>query len=105
MRRLARAMIDDGEAVWFGCDVGKFNHKDTGVLDLRQFDYQSVFQTSPLRKNDKARRLHFGESKMTHAMLLTAYDLNDDDSVRGWRVENSYGTKRANKGYLFMADA
>ncbi|KAJ8343064.1 hypothetical protein SKAU_G00329920 [Synaphobranchus kaupii] len=43
---------------------------------------------------------------MTHAMILTA--VTDKDGKEGeyekWRVENSWGDDRGNKGYLIMTD-
>lgn len=105
IRKQAKAMIDDKKPVWFGCDFGHFYNRDSGVLDVRQYDYDSVFGTNPLSKTTKASRLRFHESAMTHAMLFTGYDLDDDDaSIRGWRVENSHSVSRGNKGYIIMTD-
>jgi len=40
---------------------------------------------------------------MTHAMLFTGVDVKDG-STRKWRVENSWGDKRGDKGYFLMTD-
>ena len=53
IRKQAKAMIDDGLSVWFGCDFGHFYNRNSGVLDVRQYDYESVFGTTVLHKDDK----------------------------------------------------
>jgi bleomycin hydrolase len=41
---------------------------------------------------------------MTHAMLFTGVDLHDE-SPRRWRVENSWGTEKGDKGFMTMNDS
>ena len=41
---------------------------------------------------------------MTHAMLFTGVDLDKGGKPRKWRVENSWGNKRGDKGYDIMTD-
>lgn len=103
LKKLAMASIQAGEAVWFGCDVGKqFSRKGGGILDLNVIDLDLVFGTSLLNMS-KAERLMYGESLMTHAMVLTAVNIEDDKSTK-WRVENSWGDGDGDKGYLVMTD-
>jgi bleomycin hydrolase len=102
---LKKATLDtivDGQAVWFGCDVGKMLERDLGVLDPNVYNYELVYGTR--FKLDKAGRLDYGHSQMTHAMLLTGVDLDDSGKPIKWRVENSWGTEHGDKGYLTMAD-
>lgn len=33
-------MIKAGLPVFFGCDVGKFSDKDTGIMDTALFEYE-----------------------------------------------------------------
>ncbi|XP_075710441.1 bleomycin hydrolase [Rhinoderma darwinii] len=105
LKKLAAASIKDGEAVWFGCDVGKHFQGKLGINDLNIFDHELVFGLS-VKNISKAERLIFGDSMMTHAMALTA--VTEKDSQEGeyekWRVENSWGDDRGNKGYLIMTD-
>ena len=93
--------IKNNEAVWFGCDVGKRFSRDMGVLAMDIFDYENVFQTS--FKMNKQTRLEYGDSEMTHAMLLTGVDVKSRKSSK-WKIENSWGTKSGNKGYMLMTD-
>lgn len=101
---LKKATIDslkDNNPVWFGCDVGKFLHRDLGVMDTEFFDYETIYNTT--FAIDKADRMNYGESQMTHAMLFTGVNLVHGKPNR-WRVENSWGTKNGDKGYLLMTD-
>lgn len=99
-----RKSIDQkDEPVWFGCDVRKCMQPHDGLLDKDLFDYQSTFGIG--FGMNKTERLLYGESSMTHAMVFTAYDKKTNNSVRAWRVENSWGTLLGDKGYLCMTDA
>ena len=42
---------------------------------------------------------------MTHAMVLTGVDLDENDKPFKWRVENSWGDKGGDKGFMVMTDA
>ena len=53
---------------------------------------------------DKATRLEYGDSQMTHAMLFTGVDLDSKGNPLKWRVENSWGDKGGIKGYHSMTD-
>ena len=103
MKMAVKDSIDNGEPVWFGCDVRKCMQAHDGLLDTKLFDFESTFGVG--FGMDKTERLIYGESAMTHAMVFTAYDKKKDDSVRAWRVENSWGTLHGDKGYLCMTDA
>ena len=41
-------------------------------MDLNIYDYKLVFGTDVNLKLDKAQRLIYGDSEMTHAMVITA---------------------------------
>lgn len=102
LKRAAVDQIKAGEPVWFGNDVGKFLDRDLGVMDLELFDFGLVYGTRP--GFSKADRLIYGHSQMTHAMVFTGVDLGDDDQPRKWRVENSWGDKGGDKGFMIMTD-
>ena len=101
LKKSAMDSIKNNEAVWFGCDVGKRFSLDMGVLDMGIYDYENVFQTS--FKMNKQTRLEYGDSEMTHAMLLTGVDIKKRNSTK-WKIENSWGTKSGNQGYMMMTD-
>ena len=52
---------------------------------------------------DKKTKLEYSDSVMTHAMLLTAVDVLGKQIIK-WRIENSWGKKGGDKGYLLMSD-
>jgi bleomycin hydrolase len=94
--------IKNNEPVWFGCDVGKYLHRTHGVMDTKLFDFELFYGTE--FGLDKASRLEYGESKMTHAMLFTGVDLDSKGNPKKWRVENSWGERNGKKGYYIMSD-
>lgn len=53
---------------------------------------------------DKEERVRFGESAMNHAMAFTGVDVDEEGHTRRWRVENSWGSDIADKGYFTMDD-
>lgn len=97
-------MIKTGRPVFFGCDVGKFRDKQAGILDVERFNYEVTFGNSLLSMSKKDRLL-IGESRMTHAMVLTGVHISEDSGqpVR-WKIENSYGKDSGNQGYYMMTD-
>ncbi len=103
LKQAAVNMIRDGNAVWFGCDVGKWLERDMGIMDPAIYDYDLVYGTR--FELDKAGRLDYGHSRMTHAMVLTGVDLDDAGRPMKWRVENSWGTDLGDDGYMLMTDA
>ncbi len=101
-KKLALAQLMDGEPVWFGCDVGQMGDRETGILDPSLFDYDAALGVSFAMT--KAERLDYGESLMTHAMVLTGVNVKNDRTNR-WKVENSWGEEPGKKGYFVMSDA
>ncbi|XP_042876723.1 bleomycin hydrolase-like isoform X2 [Penaeus japonicus] len=99
---LSANSIKSGEAVWFGCEVGKRFAGKQGIQDLEIHDYKSAFGVEFNLGLCKADRLVYGESLMTHAMTFTAVTVNESGTAEKWRVENSWGEDRGEKGYLIM---
>lgn len=95
--------LQSGESVWFGCDVGKFLDRDLGVMDDEMFDFDGLYGTK--LNFDKAARLTYGHSQMTHAMVFTGVDLDEPGHARKWRVENSWSDKAGDKGFFLMSDS
>ena len=102
LKTIARRTIEAGEPVWFGCDVGKMMRRDLGLWDADLYDYEALYRT-PFSL-DKAARLTYGETQMTHAMLFTGVDVVEG-APRRWRVENSWGDEGGQKGYYTMNDS
>lgn len=102
MKSLVLAQLNDRETVWFGCDVGKMMDGESGVLDTDVYEYEAALGT-PFDMT-KAERLDYGESRMTHAMVITGVNLVGDTPNR-WKVENSWGKERGSNGFLLMSDS
>ncbi len=102
LKKAAIKSIKNDEAVWFGCDVGKMFNRELGIMDMDLYDYEKLFDTK--FKMNKASRLEYGDSAMTHAMLFTGVDLKRNTPGK-WRVENSWGDKNGDKGYYLMSDS
>jgi len=102
IKDIAARALQAGEPVWFGCDVGKMMSNEYAVWDAELYDLPSVYDTSFTL--DKADRLVFHETQMTHAMLFTGVDLLDG-VPRRWRVENSWGSDKGKDGFYTMNDS
>lgn len=101
-KKLAIAQLEQGESVWFGCDVGQSSTRDSGIMSLDAYDMNDLFDIDFTMT--KAERLDYGESLMTHAMVLTGVDLINGQSTK-WKVENSWGDKVGDNGFFVMSDA
>ncbi|MCH8978400.1 MAG: C1 family peptidase [Armatimonadetes bacterium] len=102
MKNAAISQIKGEEPVWFGCDVGKYLHRDLGMMDTALFDFELVYGEDI--DLGKAERLQYRQSMMTHAMVFTGVDLDDEGKPRKWRVENSWSDKPGDKGFFQMSD-
>jgi bleomycin hydrolase len=101
MKKAAISMLKAGLPAFFGSDVGKFSDSKSGIMDPALYDYGLAFNVS-LNMN-KSQRLKVGASAATHAMVLTAVQVEEGQSVR-WRVQNSWGESAGEKGFFVMAD-
>ena len=101
LRTLAIKQLSDGEPVWFGCDVGQMLMRDYGLMGMHTFRYDQLLGVN--FGMDKADRLNYGESVMTHAMVFLGVNLVDGKPNR-WKVENSWGDKSGQDGYYIMTD-
>lgn len=101
-KKLAVAQLQQGESVWFGCDVGQSSNRQNGIMSIDTYDMNELFDVDFTMT--KAQRLDYGESLMTHAMVLTGVDIVDGKSTK-WKVENSWGDKVGDKGFFVASDA
>ena len=103
LKELAIAQMQVGETVWFGSDVGQSSNRKAGVMAEGMHDFTASMDIRLTQ--DKAGRLDYSESLMTHAMVLTGVDLDENGRAKKWKVENSWGEKVGNKGYFVASDA
>ena len=97
---LAIASLKDGRKLYSSYDVGKQLDRKRGYADLDNFDYGSLFGTTFTM--NKADRISTFDSGSTHAMTLTAVDLDSQGQPLKWKVENSWGADWGQKGCLIM---
>ena len=102
LKATAIAQMKDGLPVWFGCDVGQRSTRDSGIMDIKAVDVETLFGTEFTMT--KAERLDYGESLMTHAMVFLGVNLDENGRPNRWKVENSWGDQPGNKGYYVMSD-
>jgi len=133
MKRYTVEMVKRDRPCWFACDIGWHYYPTFGSLDLQQFDYQNLLGIAPVElAMNKKERLEYGASINSHSMVIVGYDqqrkdgvVSDDNQdmdgqdggdgaesardeakmeIARWRVENSWGDKKGNKGYVMMTD-
>lgn len=93
--------LEEKEPVWFGCDVRLQTEKKKGLMDPKVFLFDHSLDTT--LSLDKTGRLLYGDSLLTHAMVFTGVHLTNGKPDR-WKVENSWGEDRGEKGFFVMSD-
>ena len=76
IKEMAIASLKDSTMMYFSCDVGKFLNSERGLLDVKNYDYESLMGTT--FGMDKKQRIQTFSSGSSHAMTLMAVDLNKD---------------------------
>ncbi|WP_276865113.1 C1 family peptidase [Mediterranea massiliensis] len=102
IKEMAIASLKDSTMMYFSCDVGKFLNSKRGLLDVNNYDYESLMGTT--FGMDKKQRIQTFSSGSSHAMTLMAVDLDKDGKPLKWMVENSWGPQAGYQGHLIMTD-
>ncbi len=105
LKRVAVAQLADGLPVWFGCDVDQSYLREEGIMDTASIDIDGLFGFAVEKCLDRAERLDYGESLMTHAMVFEGVRLNEDGKPTLWKVENSWGKDHGRDGFDTISDA
>ena len=105
LKAAAIAQLKDDIPVWFGCDVDQSFVRSDGIMDLDALDIDGLFGFDIMAGFDKAQRLDYGESLMTHAMVLEGVNFDAQGRSTLWKVENSWGKDRAKNGFDSLTDA
>ena len=100
IEQLAIASLKDGRKLYSSYDVGKQLDRQRGYADTENFDYASLFGTT--FNMNKAERIATFDSGSTHAMTLTAVDLDAQGQPLKWKVENSWGADSGYQGCIIM---
>lgn len=102
LKEAAIKSIQAGEPVWFGCDVGQMSNSKLGIMDYQLYRYNQSL--ADLGTFDKGQRLEYGESLLTHAMVFTGVNLDENGKPISWQVENSWGKDLGDEGIFSMSD-
>ncbi len=102
LKKYAIKGIKANEAMYVSCDVGKQLSKDEGTLDLNNYDFESLYGVD--FGMNKAERIQSRESGSSHAMLLMAVDVDENEKPVMWQFENSWGSTYGYEGYLSFTD-
>ena len=105
LKDAAIAQLKDNLPVWFGCDVMQSFLREEGIMDLDALDIDTLFGFDIMAGFDKAARLDYGESLMTHAMVLEGVNFDADGKPSLWKVENSWGDDHGKDGFDTLADS
>lgn len=104
LKEVAIAQLRDELPVWFGCDVDQSYVREEGIMDRAALDIDTLFGFPVETCLNKADRLDYGESMMTHAMVLEGVRFDADGKPELWKVENSWGKDHARDGFNTLAD-
>ncbi|MDY2722634.1 MAG: C1 family peptidase [Coriobacteriales bacterium] len=104
LKRAAIAQLKDDLPVWFGCDVDQSYLQNDGIMDLDALDIDPLVGFDIIGGFDKADRLDYAESVMTHAMVLEGVNLDEKGAPTLWKVENSWGKDHAKDGFDSLTD-
>ena len=102
IKAAAIASIKDSTMMYYSCDVAKELDSKRGLLDMNNYDYESILGVE--FGMDKKQRIMSFDSGSSHAMTLKAVDLDAEGKPVKWEVENSWGSSSGFNGHLIMTD-
>ena len=80
------------------------NTAGDGMMGISTMDADGLFGMPVMAGLDKAARLDYGESLMTHAMVFQGVNFDGEGKPTLWRIENSWGKDHGHDGYDLMTD-
>jgi bleomycin hydrolase len=94
--------LKNGEPVYFGGNVSKMSSRDFEIFDDDIYDFNGVLGID--LKMTKSEMLDYREISAEHMMVFTGVNMVDN-TIDRWKVENSWGDKKHNKGFFIMSDS
>ena len=89
MKKFVKSSIDKNESVWFGCDVDRHLNFSENRMDLDLYDMNNCLKLGETL--NKKERLEYYDSIPTHAMVITGYNVDSNNKINRWQIENSWG--------------
>ena len=102
IKAMAIESLKNNEAMYASCDVGQQLDRSYGILDVDNFDYESVYGIT--FGMNKSERIQTRASGSSHGMALIAVDIDQDGNSTKWQFENSWGPNTGHNGYLTFTD-
>ena len=102
LKALTIKQLKDHEAVWFGSDIGQYTDRKLGIMATDIYAVDNLFDVD--FTSNKQDRLEYCQSLLTHAMVISGVDLQNDQPTI-WKVQNSWGEEIGYKGFFMMTDA
>ena len=101
IKDIIKKSIDNNEALWCGCDFGKYISREHGILDKDAFNYKDIFNIEfDINKCDE---ITYRSSSPSHAVVIKGYNLKHG-KTNGYLIENSWGDESGDNGYYFMSE-
>lgn len=101
LRDLVVKSLKDSEPVYFGCNVSKMSNRDLEIFDDDLYQYGNLLGVD--LSMTKQEMLDYYEISFEHLMVFTGVNISNG-KVDRWKVENSWGDKKQNKGFFVMND-
>ena len=101
IKEMMKNSILGNDPVNFSADVKKQHDTKIGIMEANLFQYEKVYGV-PFNFDKKVNTV-MKNINSTHAMVILGLDL-DGDKVIKWKVENSWGDDKGDKGICFMYD-
>lgn len=102
IKPMAIESIKNNMALYASCDVGQQLDRTYGILDVDNFDYESVYGLT--FGMNKAERIQTKASGSSHGMAIIAVDIDENGNAKKWQFENSWGASAGHNGYLTFTD-
>lgn len=100
LSKLVIKRLESDKPVFFGSHTPKYMEKKNGIMDVQLWNYDAIGYKL---NQDKANRIKYNESLMTHAMLITGAHVEDGKTIpTRYCVENSWGKDSGKDGLYLM---
>lgn len=101
IKTLVIKSLKNSEPVYFGCNIRKMNDRDLEIFDDEIYQFDKILGLD--LGMSKAESLDFREIRIQHMMVFVGVNIVRNKAER-WKVENSWGDEKQNKGFYVMND-